>query len=64
MQTLMRYNVVNQDGRPVIRAVPVPRRLNDPLVQDAARAGRDQTGGPGEGPILRRIRRLRLLDIR
>lgn len=64
MQTSVRYCVVNQGGRPVIRAVPVPRRLVDPLVQSAAPETREPATEQRERPILRRIRRLRLLDIR
>lgn len=64
MQTSVRYNVINQDGRPVIRAVPVPSRLNDSLVQTAARDKREQAPRETDESILRRIRRLRLLDIR
>lgn len=64
MQTIVRYNVINQDGRPVIRAVPVPRRLNDSLVETAARDTREPVTERQGEPILRRIRKLRLLDIR
>jgi len=64
MQTSVRYTVINQDGRPVIRAVPVPSRLNDSLVQAAARGERQQAPARRDESILRRIRRLRLLDIR
>ncbi|MDI3340844.1 MAG: hypothetical protein QJR03_09955 [Sphaerobacter sp.] len=67
MQTSVRYSVINQDGRPVIRAVPVPSRLHESLAQAAAREERveraPETRSQDE-PILRRIRRLRLLDIR
>ena len=59
MQTVIRYSVVNQDGKPVIRAVPVRRwsedrgqRNEQPRVEE-----RDQT-------VLRKIRRFRVLDIR
>lgn len=64
MRTSVRYTVINQDGRPVIRAVPVPSRLNESLVQAAARDGREQAPVKQDESILRRIRRLRLLDIR
>lgn len=66
MQRTVRYNVINQDGRPVIRAVPVPRKLNDSLVQTAAREGQasEVQHEQHNHTILRRIRRLRLLDIR
>ncbi len=59
MQTVIRYSVVNQDGKPVIRAVPVRRwsedrgqRNEQPRVEE-----REQT-------VLRKIRRFRVLDIR
>ena len=59
MQTVIRYSVVNQDGKPVIRAVPVRRwsedrgtRIEQPVVEE-----REQT-------VLRKIRRFRVLDIR
>jgi hypothetical protein len=32
VQTLIRYSVVNQDGRAVIRAVPVSRRASERTV--------------------------------
>jgi len=44
MQNLVRYNVINQDGRPVIRAVPVSPRAIGAAAQAAARATREQTG--------------------
>ena len=64
METVVRYTVVNQDGKPVIKAVPV-RRWSDersvsaeqPQAASSGVAAEDQT-------ILRRIRRFRVLDIR
>jgi hypothetical protein len=59
MQTVIRYTVVNQDGKPVIRAVPVRRWSEDrddhveqPVVEEAAQ------------PAPRKLRRFRVLDIR
>ena len=43
MQNSVRYNVINQDGRPVIRAVPVSPRAVGAAVQTAARAIREQS---------------------
>lgn len=44
MQNLVRYNVINQDGRPVIRAVPVAPRAVGAAAPAATRAPREQTG--------------------
>lgn len=59
MQTVIRYSVVNQDGRPVIRAVPVRRWSED-------RGSSDQQvhAESRERTILRKIRRFHVLDIR
>lgn len=59
MQTVIRYNVVNQDGKPVIRAVPVRRWSEDRATSNAQPRAetREQT-------VLRKIRRFRVLDIR
>ncbi|HET9017429.1 MAG TPA: hypothetical protein VFN57_17640 [Thermomicrobiaceae bacterium] len=43
MQNRVRYNVINQDGRPVIRAVPVSPRAVGAASQAAARAIREQS---------------------
>lgn len=64
MKNSVRYTVMNEDGRPVIRAVPVPRRLEaevvKPEVTEFHGASKEQHGQA----ILRRIRSMRLLDIR
>jgi hypothetical protein len=60
MQTVIRYSVVNQDGKPVIRAVPV-RRWSD----DRAEQQHEQEQITEQQPtVLRKLRRLRVLDIR
>jgi hypothetical protein len=59
MQTVIRYTVVNQDGKPVIRAVPV-HRWSDERAAQRAEASSDER----EMTILRKIRRLRVVDIR
>jgi hypothetical protein len=59
MQTVIRYNVVNQDGKPVIRAVPVRRWSEDRAV--VSEPVRDEAR---EETVLRKIRRFRVLDIR
>jgi hypothetical protein len=59
MQTVIRYSVVNQDGKPVIRAVPV-RRWSD----DRAVAREEPVAEENEQTVLRKIRRFRVLDIR
>lgn len=64
MKNAVRYTVLNEDGRPVIRAVPVPRRLESEVVK--AEVAEFQRGSKEEQgqTILRRIRSMRLLDIR
>ncbi|HVB64549.1 MAG TPA: hypothetical protein VNE17_07445 [Nitrolancea sp.] len=59
MQTVIRYSVVNQDGKPVIRAVPV-RRWSD----DRAIAHEEPVVAENERTVMRKIRRFRVLDIR
>jgi len=59
MQTVVRYSVVNQDGKPVIRAVPVRRWSEDRSVQSE-----QPVNEPQEETVLRKIRRFRVLDIR
>ncbi len=44
MQNRVRYNVINQDGRPAIRVVPVSPRVVGAAAQAAARATREQSG--------------------
>ncbi|HEU4792264.1 MAG TPA: hypothetical protein VFS96_01270 [Nitrolancea sp.] len=64
MKNSIRYTVMNEDGRPVIRAVPVPRRLETEVVKTEVA---EFHGVPKEEhgqTILRRIRSMRLLDIR
>jgi hypothetical protein len=64
MKNCVRYTVMNEDGRPVIRAVPVPRRLETEVVKPEVT---EFHGAPKEEhgqTILRRIRSMRLLDIR
>jgi len=63
MQSFIRYTITNQDGRPVIRAVPVPRRTESstvPARPPAPEAKAERT----EQPFVQRIRRFRLLDLR
>uniref|UniRef100_A0A831TFX2 Uncharacterized protein n=1 Tax=Thermorudis peleae TaxID=1382356 RepID=A0A831TFX2_9BACT len=62
MQTYIRYTITNQDGRPVIRAVPVPRRIETSIVEAAP--AQETKGERVEQPLVQRIRRFRLLDIR
>lgn len=66
MQTVVRYSVVNQDGKPVIRAVPVRRRIED----RPTRIGQPTVSTPpnfvSEGrdrSFVRKLRRLRLRDM-
>ena len=59
MQTVIRYNVVNQDGKPVIRAVPV-RRWSD----ERAVAHEEPVTQENEQTVVRKLRRFRVLDIR
>lgn len=63
MQTYIRYTITNQDGRPVIRAVPVPRRIETSVVE-AAPPAQETKAERTEQPLVQRIRRFRLLDIR
>lgn len=60
MQTVIRYSVVNQDGKPVIRAVPVRRWSDDRAEQHE----QDQAVEQPQPTVLRKLRRLRVLDIR
>lgn len=64
MQNLVRYNVINQDGQPVIRVVPVARPQRDAFAGVVTRGGamsepitEQEIAQPQ--PILRRIRRPR-----
>ena len=59
MQTVVRYSVVNQDGKPVIRAVPVRR-----WSEDRALAREEPVTAENERTVVRKIRRFRVLDIR
>lgn len=64
MQNLVRYNVINQDGQPVIRVVPVARPQRDALAGvaicgEAAVEPIAEQGQARPQPILRRIRRPR-----
>lgn len=59
MQTVVRYSVVNQDGKPVIRAVPVRR-----WSEDRSARNEQPVSEVREQPVLRKIRRFRVLDIR
>jgi hypothetical protein len=59
MQTVIRYSVVNQDGKPVIRAVPVRRWSDDRAVERE-----EPVTEENEQTVLRKIRRFRVLDIR
>ncbi|HEX7104121.1 MAG TPA: hypothetical protein VF201_15860 [Nitrolancea sp.] len=61
MQTVIRYSVVNQDGKPVIRAVPVRRWSDDRAEQQHEQ---DQAVEQPQPTVLRKLRRLRVLDIR
>lgn len=61
MQTVIRYSVVNQDGKPVIRAVPVRRWSDDRAVQQHEQ---EQAVEQQQPTVLRKLRRLRVLDIR
>jgi hypothetical protein len=61
MQTVIRYSVVNQDGKPVIRAVPVRRWSDDRAEQQHEQ---EQTVEQNQPTVLRKLRRLRVLDIR
>jgi|ThiBio_1000_plan_1041568.scaffolds.fasta_scaffold27766_2 hypothetical protein len=61
MQTVIRYSVVNQDGKPVIRAVPVRRWSDDRAEQQHEQPQVTETQQP---TVLRKLRRLRVLDIR
>ncbi|GBD16731.1 hypothetical protein HRbin26_01634 [bacterium HR26] len=63
MQTFIRYTITNQDGRPVIRAVPVPRRIESSAIE-AAPPAQETKAERTEQPLVQRIRRFRLLDIR
>lgn len=59
METFVRYKVINQDGKPVIRAVPVRSWADERAAQRPAPVTVAQ-----EQPVLRKIRRFRMLDIR
>ncbi len=59
MQTVIRYSVVNQDGKPVIRAVPVRR-----WSEDRGQRNEQPRVETREQTVLRKIRRFRVLDIR
>jgi len=59
MQTVIRYSVVNQDGKPVIRAVPVRRWSDERAVEHV-----EPVVEKNEQPVMRKIRRFRVLDIR
>jgi len=61
MQTVIRYSVVNQDGKPVIRAVPVRRWSDDRAEQQHEQ---EQVTQQPQPTVLRKLRRLRVLDIR
>jgi antitoxin (DNA-binding transcriptional repressor) of toxin-antitoxin stability system len=63
MQTFIRYTITNQDGRPVIRAVPVPRRIESPTAETRSPAP-ETKAERAEQPFVQRIRRFRLLDNR
>jgi hypothetical protein len=64
MKTPVRYTVVNEDGRPVIRAVPVPRRLGHTIIHSNVSDIQGDAAEHRGQMILRRIRSMRLLDIR
>jgi hypothetical protein len=59
MQTVIRYSVVNQDGKPVIRAVPVRRWSDDRAVEHE-----EPVVEENEQKVVRKLRRFRVLDIR
>ncbi|HEX3722078.1 MAG TPA: hypothetical protein VHV31_04765 [Nitrolancea sp.] len=59
MQTVIRYSVVNQDGKPVIRAVPVRRWSDERAIEP-----KEPAVEANEQTVLRKIRRFRVLDIR
>ena len=59
MQTVIRYSVVNQDGKPVIRAVPVRRWSDERAIEP-----KEPTVEENEQTVLRKIRRFRVIDIR
>lgn len=59
MQTVIRYSVVNQDGKPVIRAVPVRR-----WSEDRERTTEEPQVETRQKTVLRTLRRFRILDIR
>jgi hypothetical protein len=59
MQTVIRYSVVNQDGKPVIRAVPVRRWSDERAIEH-----KEPVVEENEQTVLRKIRRFRVLDIR
>jgi hypothetical protein len=59
MQTVIRYSVVNQDGKPVIRAVPV-RRWSDDREDQIEQPAVE----PVEQPAPRKIRRFRVINHR
>jgi len=61
MQTVIRYSVVNQDGKPVIRAVPVRRWSDERAAQQHEP---EQVVEQPQPTVLRKLRRLRVLDIR
>jgi hypothetical protein len=64
MKTPIRYTVINEDGRPVIRAVPVPRRLDTTINQSNISEVRGDAAERRGQMILRRICSMRLLDSR
>ncbi|WP_038038451.1 hypothetical protein [Thermorudis peleae] len=65
MRNYMRYTIVTQNGRPVIRAVPVPRRIEESsLPTTTAQDQAEEQTTEATAPRLRRIRRFRILDIR
>ena len=64
MKNPIRYTVMNEDGRPVIRAVPVPRRLDAEVVKTEVSESHGVSKEEHGQTILRRIRSMRLLDIR
>ncbi len=64
MQTLVRYSVVNQGGRPVIRAVPVARPSGEPEARAQAEVVRQPVNEHRVQPMLERLLRRRLPDIR
>ncbi|MBX6753370.1 MAG: hypothetical protein IRY86_04015 [Thermorudis peleae] len=64
MRNYMRYTIVTQNGRPVIRAVPVPRRIEESSLPTTAQDQAEEQTTEATAPRLRRIRRFRILDIR